>query len=239
MTLIIILKERCENMQNEVINFSLFDFITASSKNQRKDGQKEMMFARLLLKTRPEKAVELLKKSAKEMNTDACFLLGKCFENGYGTKRNYKNAIKYYSCVDGHVTNDIWGNPDPVGKIEDAHISRYLNNEEYAGIVNECADLIAPDYEEDFDAQLLLAVSGDADAQNIVGHRYFYGQGVEKNIDKAIYWCEQSALQGNEAAAWHLADFYFAKGDFKNSAHWHGAYAEMRILWRNKRLLWD
>ncbi len=41
------------------------------------------------------------------------------------------------------------------------------------------------------------AESGDANAQYLLGNKYFQGDGIEKSYKQAVYWLEKSAEQGN------------------------------------------
>lgn len=53
--------------------------------------------------------------------------------------------------------------------------------------------------------------------QNNLGGMYYNGQGVEKDLEKAFYWCEQSANQGYAQAQFHLGNMHEkGKGVEKN-----------------------
>lgn len=52
-----------------------------------------------------------------------------------------------------------------------------------------------------------LAQDGDATAQNELGERYFYGNGVEANMEEAAKWFLKAALQGNTAAEGSYGQF--------------------------------
>lgn len=43
-----------------------------------------------------EKAVELYRKAAEQGNIDAQYILGDCYENGYGVEENENEAVKWY-----------------------------------------------------------------------------------------------------------------------------------------------
>lgn len=51
-----------------------------------------------------------------------------------------------------------------------------------------------------FNDVVAKARTGDADAQYALGYMYYYGQDVERNNEKARYWIEKSANQGQENA---------------------------------------
>ena len=51
-----------------------------------------------------------------------------------------------------------------------------------------------------------LAVEGNAEAQNLIGHIYLYGNGVEKDIVKAEKWLATAAAGGLPVAQASLDD---------------------------------
>lgn len=59
-----------------------------------------------------------------------------------------------------------------------------------------------------FDSYKKLAEKGDAEAQCSLGVLFECGEGVAKDMDKAIYWLELSAKQGDIGAMQELAGIY-------------------------------
>lgn len=53
------------------------------------------------------------------------------------------------------------------------------------------------------------AKKGDANAQGILGTLYYTGKGVEKNLEKAIYWLEKSDELGDSNGEYLLAMIYY------------------------------
>ena len=49
------------------------------------------------------------------------------------------------------------------------------------------------------------AKKGDAEAQNELGDRYYYGEGVEQDYEQAVEWYQKAANQGYAAAQFSLA----------------------------------
>ena len=49
-----------------------------------------------------------------------------------------------------------------------------------------------------------LAEQGDVMAQKFLAYRYDIGQGVKKDYERAIYWFEKAAEQGNRIAQKNL-----------------------------------
>lgn len=52
----------------------------------------------------------------------------------------------------------------------------------------------------EFDRLLINALEGDAQAQYVVGYRYYYGRGIEADNEKAIAFLSQAASQEHQAA---------------------------------------
>ena len=84
-----------------------------------------------------KKAFEWYKKSAAQGFTDACFFLGKCYEDGKGTRKNYRQAVRWYKAAQRGVSDDLMEHPAPMDRIEDAMVQRYMEYEAYAQSVDE------------------------------------------------------------------------------------------------------
>lgn len=195
-------------------------------------------YLKLQTEAADKKAFDLYKKSAKQGYTEAMYALGICYELGKGVRRNYYQAVHWYICTDENITNDIMNNPDPIGDAAQAAIRRYFEDEEYAEFVDELLDTEKAETDDFFGADEEAAQSGDAEAQNRLGHRYFYGNGTERDIVQAIHWYRESAKGGCEAGMLHLAEYYKNRKQYKEAAKWYRQYVEARIKWRNKRLGW-
>ena len=53
----------------------------------------------------------------------------------------------------------------------------------------------------EFDKILLNALDGDAQSQYIIGYRYYYGRGVDVDVQKSISFLSRAAKQDHQAAA--------------------------------------
>ena len=47
------------------------------------------------------------------------------------------------------------------------------------------------------------------EAQNIIGEYYLDGTGVKQDEEKAVYWFEKSAKNGNSLSMFHLGECYY------------------------------
>gem|GEM_PF-1153392 len=66
------------------------------------------------------------------------------------------------------------------------------------------------DYQASYKKLLPLAEKGDGKAQYYVGEMLVGGMGVSSNIDKGVYWLEQSVSNRNHMAAKTLGKMYLS-----------------------------
>jgi TPR repeat protein len=85
-------------------------------------------------------------------------------------------------------------------------------------------------YSQAFDLELKGAEYNYPPSQNMLGIMFQTGQGVQKNIDKAIEWYYKAAKQGCAEAEYNLACIYFNKEsplfDYKLAFRWFNKGAE-------------
>ena len=79
--------------------------------------------------------------------------------------------------------------------------------------LDRCNELIekywkTQQYEKCFSGYLALAKQGYPLAECQVGYFYLEGQGVEKDLEKALYWTEQAAIHGDWDGQFNLGWFY-------------------------------
>ena len=86
------------------------------------------------------------------------------------------------------------------------------------------------DYETAFQEWEPLAHQGNADAQNMLGYMYRYGQGRPQDYAKARYWYEQAADQGHARAQNNLGVLHRlglgGPQNFQKAFHWFLRAAE-------------
>lgn len=80
-------------------------------------------------------------------------------------------------------------------------------------------------YKKCFDGHLALAEQGYPLAECQVGYFYYKGIGIEKNLEKAVYWTRKAAEHGDRDGQYNLAWFYEnaigVKHDVKQSIFWY------------------
>jgi pentatricopeptide repeat protein len=64
------------------------------------------------------------------------------------------------------------------------------------------------------------AESGDVDAQYELAQKYYNGDEVERNIEKALHWYTKAAEQGDSACQYALACHYCREGKYKKAKYW-------------------
>lgn len=193
-------------------------------------------YSKLQTEAADKKAFDLYQKSAKQGYTEAMYALGKCYELGKGTRKNYYQAVQWYIRTDHNITNDLMNHPEDAADAAKTAIRRYFEDAEYAELVDELLDAAKEETDDSFAADKEAAWNGNAEAQNRLGHRYFYAQGTERDIIQAVHWYQKSANNGCVAGMLHMAEYYEKGKRYKEAAKWYRQYAEARIKWRDKRL---
>ena len=86
-----------------------------------------------------------------------------------------------------------------------------------------------------------LAEAGNADAQNLLGMMYEYGEGVKLDAKTAADWYRKAAEQGHSDAQLNLGTLYDngqgVTHDEKMAAHWYQRAAEGDLLPGNRSRL--
>ena len=65
-------------------------------------------------------------------------------------------------------------------------------------------DLEEQEFRAYLDELMMLAQSGDDEAQNTLGELYYYGEDIETDYEQAVYWFKEAAKQQNPAALYNL-----------------------------------
>ena len=234
------------------------------------DANAQFNLAKCLLKSKQmdvrKKAFSTFKKLATQsyttVQTDARYMLGICYENGYGISKSYPRAIHWYKMVGYNIGNDLRpknkASKDKINKEIDKLLDE-LDNRKIAPEVVDC--LIDAAESGDVEAQKYLmglyqygdrhmkpdeekaaywaeraAENGDTEAMDQLGRMYYYGQGVERNFRKGLDLMEMAAEHGSASSAYHIGRHYEKMTANKTAAKWFRLYAELEIQHRNKRL---
>lgn len=91
------------------------------------------------------------------------------------------------------------------------------------------------DYEPCFRGHLELAEKGYPLAECQVGYFFYEGMGVEKDLQKALYWTQRAARHGDRDGQYNLAWFYEdgigVEPDFEKAKYWY-----LRAAWQKHDL---
>ena len=246
------------------------------------DTNAQFELASRLLKSRQttalQKAFALFKKLAHQdyttVQTEARYMLAKCYENGYGIQKSYPRAIRWYEKACDNIVEDLRRNPDPKGDAVNALVEKLyegkipgqnmddflfgdLSPEKIAcmteaaesgdvdaqiylmDLYNGGAGDIGDDQEESAYWAEKAAENGDKEAMGVLGERYYFGRGVERDFKRAFYWLKKAAARGCQSAVYRLGAHYHSFKNNKEAVKWFGEYARLRIIERNKRLGWE
>lgn len=155
----------------------------------------------------PKKAFCWYKKLTDEGNPYAELALAKCYENGYGIKKNRKSAIEHYKTSKYKIYAFrervlFYENSKRQELMEDA-----LSKIDYTPEPFEKGEI------KNFEMYKNLAEAGDSEAQCNLGYCYALGLGTKANSAKAFYWRKESAKNGNADALFDMAGYYL-NGNF-------------------------
>lgn len=80
-------------------------------------------------------------------------------------------------------------------------------------------------YDKCFEGHLILAEQGYPLAECQIGYFYYDGLGVEKDLEKALYWTHRAAEHGDRDGQYNLAWFYEdaigVKQDMEQAKYWY------------------
>lgn len=172
-----------------------------------------------------KKAFLLLKKLANKsynaVQTDAQYMLARCYEKGSGITKSYRQSAKWYRRTYINANNDIYKAFE--NEIDDI-IDEALNEPESEEITPERIDCITENAE-----------NGDLASQEYLANLYWRGdENIKPNDEKFVYWAEKAAQQGDYLSAFHLGRYYETKRQYKNAANWYKTAAELNVIRRNK-----
>lgn len=154
-------------------------------------------------------SIEWFRKAALQGHSDAQFYLGQFLDNGWETPKNPHEAMKWY------MKSAQNNNPHAL----------------YALAVHFDGE---SDFDEAFKFYTKAAQAGDSFSQYILGGIYShdelksiqeYRNIINLDYERAVFWYEKAALQGERLALIRSADIYFeGKGiprDYSAAAKWY------------------
>ena len=199
------------------------------------------------------KAIKYLSYASKKGSASAAFKLGFCFRNGYGSSQNQKEAFKYFQLSAernyapgqyalGECYEFGYGIPVDYTKALAAYTSSAKSDWTNADLKKsrKDADTAQKRLEEIGKWWAPANEKNDAQAQCNVGTCYFTGNGVKKDLAKALVWFKKAADQNNLEGIVRVADCQFygygvkqdpkaAVGTYQEAAEKGQSYAMFRL----------
>lgn len=158
-----------------------------------------------------------LSKIEQSYAVEACYLLGKCYDEGTGTEQNSKeaNTCYYKAASSGHT------------------VAQYLVGNSYLeqGRTTYRTDEAQWKQKEAVEWYQKAAIKGYADAQEMLGFCYFYGYGTENNYQEAVKWFRKAAKHNIIKSCIYLGFCYYdglgVKKDNSKGKTWFGKAAKL------------
>ena len=151
---------------------------------------------------------ELSRRKYTPVQTDARFMLGKCYENGFGIQKSYPRAIRWYEAVGKNISSDLIYNPDPVGERAAKALNEITKGRDFDEALDEI--LYGKTSPESIDCITEAAEAGDVDAQKYLMDLYnLGGRHIPIDEEEALYWAQKAAENGNTEAMEHLGKAYY------------------------------
>ena len=111
-------------------------------------------------------------------------------QKAFDTLSDEKKRAKYNESID--LTQEQIEKERELEKTYNEMIENYNRSKEEQEFLAYLDDLV------------MLAQSGDDEAQNVLGEMYYYGEDIETDYEQAAYWFKESAKQQNPAALYNL-----------------------------------
>lgn len=148
---------------------------------------------------------EVFKKAAEQDHVIAQNNLGRCYEKGFGTKKDEEQAFEWYkkAAEQGYAEAQY-------------NLGRWFHRKK--------------DGEQAFEWYRKAAEQGYSYGQYGLGSCYYSGTGAEKNIEEALKWYKKAAEQGNAEAqcflGLHYSGIMSRDKNEKESFEWYKKAAE-------------
>ncbi len=141
--------------------------------------------------------------------TNARFMLGVCYENGFGVSKSYQSAIRWYRKAVGNIyRNDLTKNPDPVSERGIQRLTELTEGRDFDEALDEI--LFDETSDESVGCVTESAEAGDAEAQEYLMELYDLGtRDVPEDKEEALYWAQKAAENGSTKAMEYVADRYY------------------------------
>lgn len=173
-------------------------------------------------------------KAAEQNHTQSIANLARCYINGVGVEKDEKKGVEYVRIL---AEQGDWASRQYLGFLnlkqegEDGDIQAQMR----LATMYFDGKGVGQSYTEALNWAMKAALQGNAEAQSMVGHIYYYGAvEIERNYGEAAFWLTKAAKQGRDDAQYLLAVCYCVgrgvKEDDEESFKWFMKAAE-QINW--------
>lgn len=207
--------DKAKQLENNA--FEKFQQAIKETEAKREETLKKAKIAAAAAKNEFESLVQF----ANSGNADAQYLLGMHYYNGYTfedkviAEKNLDKALEWFkkSSLQNHAeaTEKMKKcSADKAKQLENDAFEKFQNAIKETEAKREeklkKAKIAAAAARNEFDSLVQFAISGNSEAQYLLGMHYYKGYSVEnteiaeKNLDKALEWLKKSSLQGHNEA---------------------------------------
>ncbi|GET04704.1 kinase-like domain-containing protein [Rhizophagus clarus] len=142
-----------------------------------------------------EKAFKLFIEASEKNHLLAQYYVGECYEDGFGIVKNEKVAFKYFKKL---ANKNYSMGQLRIDCLYDNGIGLCIN----LGLNYQDGIGVEKDFKKAFELFKQSAEGGSLTGINSLG--CCYEVGITKDVDKAIYWYEKSAKQGDQDAKYKI-----------------------------------
>jgi len=147
-------------------------------------------------------------KAAEQGHAESQFILATMYEKGDGVGRDDARAYAWFvsAARQGHNRSIIMLESDKWQEYIKNHSAELRHDDDTAQSERE---EITPEQVENYTSK---ASQGDVDAQYNLAILYYHGDGVEKNLEEALFWFHKAAEQDDTEAQYNLG-FMYGRGE--------------------------
>lgn len=175
------------------------------------------------------------------VQTGAQFMLGKCYENGYGIQKSYPRAIRWYKEAGDNVHKDLENNLDIIGEVQsEALETAFEDCDVDTALEIMLFGKITP---ESLTCKIEAAESGNVEAQSYLMGIFQSGvrsAGIPEDKEKSAYWAERAAKNGSTNAMEQIGNMYYCgegmEQDDKKALYWWKKAASQGSAFPARRL---
>ncbi|MCF7935647.1 MAG: hypothetical protein K9L28_04835 [Synergistales bacterium] len=179
-------------------------------------------------------AYQYFKKASSLGSADGTAWLATCYYRGHGTARHFDRAINLLRQAEGGGSD--WAK-SLLFEIDPEKFSQYRS---FYAKFHELAPGQSPQQKREIAALMTAARNGYPEKQYLLAERYYNGNGLQKDYQKALHWYQQAAGKGFGRAMFRLGYMYESgRGVAENlgkAAFWYRKAAGKGVPWAMKNL---